>query len=169
MKAKPGLPSPRGLVLAVLAAWAAVLSLETWFRPPGWSGGAPPLPATLPRQGRIWPRMPASPLAGELPEGVVLLEGADYGPIRVRRLGLPSSGSGVHMPVAAIGPTVLGPGGRGRCVVLAADGTIERELPTAAAWERWMRGRAASGKGRVAWLAGLRPYRANVCLWESLP
>jgi hypothetical protein len=100
---------------------------------------------------------------------VVLLAAADYGPIRLRRLGLATSGTGVHLPLAEIGPAVLGPGGRGRCVVLGADGAIERELPTEEEWQDWIRGRGPRGGDRVAWLAGLRPYRANVCLWESLP
>jgi hypothetical protein len=167
--AKLSMPSLRGLLLVLLAGWSALLSLETWFRPPGWSGGAPPLPASLAREGRTWPRAPASPLAGELPEEVALLAAADYGPIRLLRLGLPTSGTGVHLPLEEIGPAVLGQGGRGRCVVLGADGGIERELSSEKEWLEWIGGQGPRGRERVAWLAGLRPYRANVCLWESLP
>jgi hypothetical protein len=104
-----------------------------------------------------------------LPEGVVLLAAADYGPIRLRRLGLPTSGTGVHLPLDAIGPAVLGPGGRGRCVVLGSDGLILHELATEASWLEWIREQGPHGGELVAWLAGLRPYRANICLWESLP
>lgn len=162
------LPSLRLCLLVALAGWAAALSLESFFRPAGWTQGES-LPAELARGGRTLRRAPASPLAGALPEGVTLLEAADYGPIRLLRLALPTSGTGVHLPVEAIGPAVLGPGGQGRCVVLDEQGAIVRELPTAAAWEQWIGSRNPRGLERVAWLAGLRPYRANGCLWESRP
>jgi hypothetical protein len=111
----------------------------------------------------------------------VVLEGADYLPlatpadaksareIRLRRLGLVSSGTGVDLPVEAIGPALIGPGAKGRCVVLDADGMILSEQPTSAAWLAWIAPQRPSPLETAAWLAGLRPYRANGCLWESLP
>jgi hypothetical protein len=157
---------PRGILLLLLAGWGVALSVETWFRPPGWRGNLQ-LPLTLRRAGRVWPRRAAPPPVDALPESVTLLEQAAYGPFRLALVGLSSSGTGVHMPVEAIGPALLGPGGKGRCVVLADDGAIQREMSTAAAWREWMASQPPRLQERIAWLSGLRPYRANVCLWEG--
>ncbi|WP_143593500.1 hypothetical protein [Synechococcus sp. 1G10] len=139
------------------------------------------LPERLQRDGLDWQRQPSTAaFKDSLPEGVVLLEQADYlpvssgavsatRPILLRRLGLTTSGTGVDLPVEAIGPAILGPGGKGRCVVLDAGGAIEKELPSGEAWAAWMAPQRPAPAEIVAWLAGLRPYRANGCLWESLP
>lgn len=156
----------RRLTLMLLAGWGVVLSVESWFRPPGWSGHVQ-LPLTLRREGRVWTRRAAPPPADDLPGSVTLLQDAAYGPIRMALVGLASSGTGVFMPVEAIGPALLGAGGRGRCVVLAADGEVVAELRTADAWRAWMEAHPPGLRERIAWLTGLRPYRANVCLWES--
>ncbi|MEX1322719.1 MAG: hypothetical protein AB1Z21_00830 [Synechococcaceae cyanobacterium] len=164
-----------------LAGWAALLSLESLFRPGGVPTGAE-LPQRLERGGRVWQRQPAAAAAaGPLPDGVVLLQQADYralgaapealsgDTILLRRLGLTTSGTGVHLPVEEIGPALLGPGGQGRCVVLDADGAPVQELSSAEAWAAWMALQRPGRLETLAWLAGLRPYRANGCLWESLP
>lgn len=168
-------PSWRVVVVIALAGWASVLSLESWLRPGGFSTDRG-LPQALNRGGAIWRQRPPSPSAGPLPAGVVLLEGADYvqtsrtpAVIHLRRLGLTTSGTGVDLPVEAIGPALIGPGAKGRCVVLDAGGTILSEQPTAAAWLAWIAPQRPSPLETAAWLAGLRPYRANGCLWESLP
>lgn len=174
-------PSWRVVVVIALAGWASFLSLESWVRPGGFSTDRG-LPQELNRGGALWRQRPPAPSAGPLPAGVVVLEGADYdqasqtppaGPppamIRLRRLGLVSSGTGVDLPVEAIGQAVIGSGAEGRCVVLDAEGTILSEQPTAAAWLAWIAPQRPSPLQTVAWLAGLRPYRANGCLWESLP
>lgn len=177
-RARPGW---RLLLLWGLAAWAVVLSLESLFRRGGVLTGAA-LPERLERGGRVWLREPAAaPAAGPLPDGVVVLQQADYRavgafaeatgstPIRLRRLGLTTSGTGVHLPLEEIGPALLGPGGQGRCVVLDADGAPVQEFSSAEAWAAWMAPQRPSRLDTLAWLAGLRPYRANGCLWESLP
>lgn len=162
--------------LYALTAWGVVLSLETWFRVPG-AGPWPALPDQLERNGRLYRRGPAGDDPGEPPPALSLLAAADYRPtgpgggaaIKLRLLTLPSTGTGVAMPVEAIGPALLGTGGRGRCVSLDAMGSPLAELPTDAAWQAWMKRQPPDGPALLAWLAGLRPYRANLCLWESRP
>ncbi|MBC1261450.1 hypothetical protein FQK07_09245 [Synechococcus sp. BSF8S] len=162
--------------LFALAAWSVVLSLETWFRRPG-AGSWPAFPDQLERNGRLYRRTPAAGDPGELPPALTLLAAADYQPtaggggppIRLRLLTLASSGTGVAMPVQAIGPELVGPTARGQCVVLDAGGNRVAQLPTNAAWLAWMAQQPPSRPALLAWLAGLRPYRANLCLWEGRP
>jgi len=162
--------------LFALAGWATLLSLETWFRSPG-AGPWPALPDQLERQGRLYQRGPAADDPGDPPPALTLVAAANYQPagagggrpIRLRLLTLASSGTGVEMPVEAIGPALIGPGSKGRCVVLDRNGTILSEQPTDAAWQAWKAPQRPSPQEIGTWLAGLRPYRANTCLWESLP
>lgn len=163
--------------LYVLTAWGVVLSLETLIRTPG-AGPWPSFPEQLERSGRVYLRRPPATDHAEPPAGLTLLAAADYAPvgaaggdppIRLRLLTLASSGTGVSMPVEAIGGALLGSGGRGRCVVLDERGMPLAVLPTEAAWQSWMARQRPDRLGLIAWLAGLRPYRANICLWESLP
>lgn len=180
MSARQG-PGWRLLLLWAMAGWAVVLSFQSLFRRGGVLSETA-LPERLERGGVTFLRQPsAAPPSGPLPDGVVLLERADYravvpagsplssGAIRLRRLGLTSSGTGVHLPVEAIGPALLGPEGQGRCVVLDAEGAIVRELTSGADWAAWMAPQRPTRLETLAWLAGLRPFRANRCLWESLP
>lgn len=165
--------SPRMVALIVLAGWASFLSIESLFRSGGFSQ-QPGLPDRLVRSGVSLGRRLPSPPAGPLPEGLVLLESADYGavaspPVRLRRIGLLSSGPSVHLPVELIGPSLVGPDVHGRCVVLDKDGRILSEQTTAAAWRSWLESQRSSPLATLAWLAGFRPFRANTCLWESLP
>jgi hypothetical protein len=173
--------SRRQGVLFTLTGWAALLSLEVMIRSPG-PVGAPPLPERLQRQGVVLQRGKAADLPTPLPTGVVLLEAADYGvaaggsgaassrpPVRLRRLALTSSGTGVHLPVQELAASLLGPGGRGRCVVLDASGAVVREMSTSEEWQAAAAGSTPDRSATLAWLAGLRPYRPNLCLWESLP
>jgi hypothetical protein len=169
-------PSPRLLLLSGLTLWAAVLSVETLFRSPGVASHSR-LPDRLERAGRVYLRRPPAPAVGPLPPDLVVLEAADYlptpspsaeqAPIRLRRLALSSSGTGVALPVETIGAALVGPGARGRCVVLDPAGVIRLELPTAAAWQAWIDTQRPGLWAGIAWLSGLRPYRANGCLWES--
>jgi hypothetical protein len=162
--------------LYALTGWGVLLSLETWLRLPG-AGPWPAFPERLERSGRLYLRGPAAADQGEPPPGLTLLAAADYRPtapggglpIRLRLLTLPSSGTGVAMPVEAIGPALVGVAARGQCVVLDPSGTLLAALPSNAAWQSWMARQRPDRLGRIAWLAGLRPYRANTCLWESLP
>lgn len=162
--------------LFALAAWSLVLSLETWFRRPGaWPW--PAFPDQLERNGRLYRRSPAGDDPGETPPALTLLAAADYQPtgtgggppIRLRLLTLASSGKSVTMPVEAIGPELVGPAARGQCVVLDAGGNRLAQLPTDGAWQDWMAQQTPPRPSLIAWLAGLRPYRANLCLWEGRP
>jgi hypothetical protein len=172
----------RDALVYALTAWAALLSLESLVRVPGAVVGGPRLPAQLVREGVTLQRGAARDHVSALPEGIVLLEAADYdvaapaqaarprsGTVRLRLLALTSSGTGVHLPVELLGESLLGQGGRGRCVVLDASGAVVREMTTSAEWKVAAARSAPDGSGTLAWLAGLRPYRPNLCLWESLP
>ena len=174
--------------LFALAAWSLVLSLETWFRRPGaWllarvprsaRAQRPPLPACVRRamipasrrqRSPCWRRPTTSPPAtGGGP------------PIRLRLLTLASSGTGVTMPVEAIGPELVGPAARGQCVVLDAGGNRLAQLPTDAAWQAWMaqQAPAAARPDRLAgWPAPLprqplplgRPSLISSVLLQRLP
>lgn len=159
--------------LLLMAAWASVLSVEVWFRSPGFSTESG-LPRQLEREGRLWRRQPAWPPVGKLPDGVVVLEAADYtldGPDRqrlhLRRLGLATSGTGVDLPVEDLAAGLLGKGASGRCVVLDGGGAVIAEMPTAEAWAAWIAPQRPSRNELFRWLLGLRPFRANTCLWEG--
>lgn len=172
-------------LLVLLAGWSVLLSLESWGRRPGDPRGME-LPDRLVRQGRVHERrglpdpggVPA--LRAELPEGVVLLEVAHYRPqgaeadpaaeIRLLHLVHTRTGRSGVMPVEAIAEALADAGGR--CIVPAPDGGIERELRTSAAWRQWRASREARSSvwmHRLTWMAGLRPYGDNTCLWMSAP
>jgi hypothetical protein len=172
----PRLPSCswRLAALLLLAGWATLLSLETWFRSPGFSSERG-LPRQLEREGRMWRRQASSvaPVA-ELPAGVALLEAADYAPdppegerVHLRRLGLATSGTGVDLPVEALAAALLGEGATGRCVVLDERGAVRESQATAAAWVAWIDPQRPDRGELLRWLLGLRPFRANTCLWEG--
>jgi hypothetical protein len=177
---KPALPrrlpscSWRLAALLLLAGWATLLSVETWFRSPGFSGERG-LPRELEREGRVWRRQPSPlPPAAELPEGVAVLEAADYAHdprdpqrLHLRRLGLATSGTGVDLPVEKLAPALLGEGATGRCVVLDERGAVRESLPTAEAWAAWIAPQRPDRGELLRWLLGLRPFRANTCLWEG--
>ncbi len=169
-------PETRRLApLVLLAAWATLLSVETWFRSPGFST-ARGLPSQLVRRGEVWRRHPQPPgaPAGELPDGVAVLEAADYVPekpglprLHLRRLGLATSGTGVDLPVEDLAAALLGEGAQGRCVVLDGAGAVISEQPTAEAWAAWIAPQRPSRPELLRWLLGLRPFRANTCLWDG--
>lgn len=170
-----GPESRRLLPLLLLAAWASVLSLEVWFRPPGFSTERG-LPARLEREGVVWRRLPGppAPAAGKLPQGVAVLEAADYAPdgadqagLHLRRVGLATSGTGVYLPVENLGPALLGDGASGSCVVLDARGAVSASQSTAEAWAAWAASRRPDLGQQLLWLLGLRPFRANTCLWQG--
>lgn len=162
----------RNLALAGLLAWVLALSLETLFRPGGYSDEQG-LPSQLTRDGLVLRRLPASAAAAPLPAGVVLLEAADYGTapgrplVLLRRVSLVSSGTGVNLPLDAITASLAGKGSRGRCVRLGPDGSVLEAQASADAWFRHQSGRRPESGAIVAWLAGWRPYRSNTCLWEG--
>lgn len=172
----PWRPEARRLApLLLLAAWATLLTVESWFRSPGFSTEKG-LPTQLERRGQLWrrdPQTPAPPVA-ELPDGVAVLEAADYIPekpdlprLHLRRLGLATSGTGVDLPVIDLAATLLGDGASGSCVVLDARGMVTADLPTAEAWAAWIAPQRPSRGELLRWLLGLRPFRANTCLWEG--
>lgn len=169
--------SCRLLLLFLLFAWASILSVETWFRRGGFSNQWG-LPKQLVRQGVPYLRQLSVGIDRPLPDGMVVLEAADYVParsarpggvIRLRRVSLTRSSQAVTLPVERIGTELLGPGGRGRCVLLDQNGTVLAEIPTREAMDIWWKAHPPGLKDRMFWLAGIRPYRANSCLWESIP
>lgn len=172
----PRSPESRRLVpLLLLAAWASLLSVESWFRTPGFSieRGLPP---RLERDGVVWRRLPGppAPAASTLPKGVTLLEAADYAPdgadqpgLYLRRVGLATSGTGVHLPVQEQGLALLGEGASGSCVVLDERGNVRASQHTAEAWAAWAAPRRPDRGQQLRWLLGLRPFRANTCLWQG--
>ncbi|MFQ6537983.1 MULTISPECIES: pyocin knob domain-containing protein [Aphanothece] len=165
-------------LLWLLAGWAALLSLDALIRPAAVHPGAA-LPQQLRRDGVAYGRLdPAPPPPSlPLPPGVVLLEAADYRPltaaapqplIRLRLLGHSRTGESGVFPLAAISQALNAPAdGAGACVVLDASGMVTQRFSSE--WEHttWVRSRPVPLHERLAWLAGLRPYRANSCLWQS--
>lgn len=169
--------SGRLVLVWILACWAVGLSLESLFRRGGFAAEQG-LPQRLERQGSIYLRSPLTASDGPAPEGMVVLEAADYvrvparqpsDSIRLRRVSLLRSTQALSLPVEKIGPALLGPGGKGRCVVLDSKGAIQAELATPEAWLSWRDSQRPGSAETLAWLSGLRPRRANGCLWESLP
>jgi hypothetical protein len=176
-------------LLLALAAWASLLALESWIRPAGipGAGGGQALPQRLERSGRVYERLPASlpPTAPRrpLPEGVQILGGADYravdpaapsggpgsGLILLRRVAHGRTGRSGLLPVEAITAALAGPAGRGRCVWLDAEGGVIAAAASQNALGEALRARPVPLVERLAWLAGLRPFRDNSCLWEGSP
>ncbi len=169
---------PGRLVLIwILALWAVALSLESLFRRGGFASEQG-LPQRLERQGSLYLRSPVTTSDKPPPEGVVVLEAADYvkaspgvpsAAIRLRRVSLLRSTQALSLPVERLGPALLGAGGKGRCVVIDRRGAILMELPTSEAWLSWRDSQRPGTAETLAWLGGLRPRRVNGCLWESLP
>jgi hypothetical protein len=152
-------------LLVALAAWATLLSLESWWRLPA-AGPERGLPERLVVEGRSFERLtgvqPSQPPRRALPQGLVLLEAADYRSgealLQLRRLAHARTGNSGVMPVEAITTALVGSDGQGSCVGLDADGRVREALAQ------------PRGAGeRLAWLAGLRPYRFNSCLWLGSP
>jgi hypothetical protein len=167
MIAPPPRLRPRQLLLLALALWAGWLSLESLWRPPG-AEPPPVLPAQLQLDGITYRRLSgtAAPSLRPLPEGLTVLAAADYAAeASSRKLALrwitlgSSSGRGVRFPIDTLPSLVLGPGASGGCQL---DGRL---LRSEAAVMRALSTRDPRGLDRLAWLAGLRPYRSNACLW----
>ena len=163
----------RPLLLWLLASLALATLLRAWLRPGGSYGGLlqpPPLPERLISATGSWRRDGPAP-ARSLPAEVVELEAARYRlegggsakgePLVLRQLGLLSSGGSVHWPLSFSGGE--------RCLLVDGSGRLQGELGSQEAWQKWMAGQGARGWQAVAWLAGLRPYRPNGCLWASGP
>lgn len=168
--------SSRLAVLALLASWSALLTVESWLRPPVASAERD-LPEQLQRSGRLYRRLPpADPSPADLPAGLVLVAAANYSPqspataadpavIRLRLVVHTRSGTSGAIPVEVINTALAGPTERGRCVELDANGVVTAEFPTSAALSAWNRSRSVPAIERLAWLAGLRPYQSHRCLW----
>jgi hypothetical protein len=171
-------------LLLALAAWASLLALESWIRPAGFPGAAA-LPQRLERDGRVYARLqgsaPITPPRRPLPEGVQLLDGADYratgaaaasgapalGLIQLRRVAHARTGDSGVLPVEAITVAFAGPDGSGRCVWLDESGAVIAAFATGWELREALRARPVPWSQRLAWLAGLRPFRDNSCLWEG--
>jgi hypothetical protein len=176
----------RLVVLAALTSWATLLAVESWFRSPiGPHEGE--LPEQLLWNDRVYRSQPAPSLVppeqGELPGGVALVAATDYHleslwalrpsvksvsdnpAIRLRLVVSTRSGYSGAIPVERITTALAGPGERGLCVELDESGAVTAELPTSSALADWQRRQSAPIFHRLAWLAGLRPYQTNRCLW----
>ncbi len=169
MAPTPSLDRLRTGVLLLLGLWATGLSLESWFRRPGLQRPLPFPPQLF--WGRVIyeRRLPAANLQ-PLPDGLEVLEAADYQApgtprLALRWLTLTSSGSGVNFPLEKVAPAVLGPGGRGVCQLADRPGTTAPLLHDSAELNRDLAATAPRGVQWWLWLAGLRPYRSNACLW----
>jgi hypothetical protein len=158
----------RTIVLASLAGWATLISIESLWRPPG-SPVRSGLPPSLLLEGRRLPRRDAARPSAKLPEGISLLEAAHYGPVRLLHLAHGRTGRSGGMPVEAINEALTGSAGGGACLLLTAEGSISREMATQNEWAAVLHPRPPSPLQRLAWLAGLRPYRVNACLWRERP
>lgn len=173
---RPLLTTLRLPLLVALAGWATLLTLESWWRSPA-AGPERGLPERLVVEGRSFERLsgaqPPLPPRRALPQGLVLLEAADYRPasasadgaaalLQLRRLAHARTGNSGVMPVEAITTALVGSDGQGSCVGLDADGQVRASIAGSAIEPR--------GAGeRLGWLAGLRPYRFNTCLWLGSP
>lgn len=161
----------RSGALALLAGWAAVLSVESWFRAPGMERPAP-FPEQLLHEGRLYERRPAAPEVKPLPSGLLILEAADYlAPGRprlaLRWLTLASSARAINFPLEKVAPAVLGPGATGFCQLALRPGTDAPRLRTERQLVEALKATSPRGRERWLWLAGLRPYRSNACLWTG--
>jgi hypothetical protein len=169
MTAHPRSDRLRTGALLLLALWATGLSLESWFRRPGLQRPQP-FPPQLLRGRVIYERRPPAANHQPLPDGLEVLEAADYQApsaprLALRWLTLTSSGSGVNFPLEKVAPAVLGPGGRGVCQLADRPGTTAPLLHSPAELNRALAATAPRGAQWWLWLAGLRPYRSNACLW----
>lgn len=162
----------RRLVLCSLAGWASLLSLETLLRQPGFAPAAT-LPPQLRLDGVLYARRPASPLQQDtpqldLPPGVVRLAAARYGEHSVLLLGHTRSGASGQIPVEAINTALSRSPKGGRCLVVDGAGDVRAELGSAADWLAWRRAHPATSAQTLAWLVGLQPRQANLCLWMAM-
>lgn len=169
MAPTPSLDRLRTGALLLLALWATGLSFESWFRRPGLQRPLP-FPPQLVRGPLIYERRSPVPDHKPLPDGLEVLEAADYQApgaprLALRWLTLTASGSGVNFPLEKVAPAVLGPGGRGVCQLADRPGTTAPLLQSSAELNRALAATAPRGAQWWLWLAGLRPYRANACLW----
>jgi hypothetical protein len=103
----------------------------------------------------------------ELPSGVVELGAAHYGARQLRLLGHSRAGSSGVMPVEAINAVFTGSPHGGSCLVVDALGEVRAELRNDNQWLDWRRNTPLTGAETLKWLAGLRPRKANVCLWTA--
>ncbi|MCP9927876.1 hypothetical protein [Cyanobium sp. CH-040] len=185
------LPPLRLVLLVALAGWASLLALESWWRLPA-AGPEQGLPERLVLDGRPYRRFSGvqAPLPPKraLPIGLVLLEAADYRPapasgdgaadgtadgaaavLQLRRVVHARTGNSGVMPVRAITRALAGSDGQGRCVRLDADGRVQNTPAESAASAAPTAPESPGGVERLIWLAGLRPYRVNTCLWLGSP
>jgi hypothetical protein len=161
----------RTVALAMMACWATLLSLESWFRSPG-VDQPHPFPAELLHQGERYTRTGAAPDAERLPGDLVALASADYQAqgrprLALRWLTLPSSGRGITFPLEQVGAAVLGPGATGFCQRTTRPGSGAPRLHTDAQLRTVLKATAPKGWDRLVWVAGLRPYQNNACLWTG--
>lgn len=161
----------RSIALVALAGWASLLSIESWFRTPGMVRPER-FPPQLEHQGRLYRRQPAASPAKPLPGDLVILEAADYlaagrPRLALRWLTLPSSGRSQIIPLEKLPAAVLGPGAQGFCQLAPRPGSGAPRLATAAQLSEALEATAPQGAQRWLWLAGLRPYRSNACLWTG--
>ncbi|KMM17587.1 hypothetical protein [Synechococcus sp. GFB01] len=173
-------------VLAALTGWAALLSVESWFRPAGLSlqGG---LPDRLEWLGRSYRRVggppPSASLAKRLPRSFLVLDASDYRSIAASdagRSGAPTdlrlellvstrSGWSGAIPVDQIARSGSERAQSGRCVILDESFRVKQELRSSEEWQRFHGPGPSAGTNPLVWLAGLRPYRVNSCLWLEAP
>ncbi len=165
------MPLFRTVALLLLAGWSVLLSLESWFRPPG-----PANPFLFPAELRLggvgYRRVPPRANLSPLPEGVTVREASDYRSSTGQRfslkwLTLASSGTGVHLPLDSFTQAVLGDGGRGACFLPAGPGQPQpyTVVRTSSDFQHGLPERLPRGLDRLRWLAGLRPLLPHGCLW----
>lgn len=173
-------------LLLLLTTWAAVLSVEVWFRLPG-TVAAPPLPPQrLDLGGQTYRRgapLPIREPSIDLASGASAVRRWDVPydaaaaaigvPQRFRLIHIQGSGTGRsdRLQVPKI-RSWLGDQGRrwgtSGCLVRDPDGR-PRLITTTASWDRWQDRRPPRPMaGRwLGWLAGLRPIEQVDCLWLS--
>ncbi|MCP9849809.1 hypothetical protein [Cyanobium sp. Morenito 9A2] len=162
----------RLLVLVLFTGWAALLSVESWFRPPGVERPVP-FPTTVLRPEGTYHRVPQVADHQPLPPQVVVLQAADYRGPDGQRLALrwithtSSSRGGINFDFPSIATAVLGPGTRGHCQRISAAGPEATLLGSETELRAALAASAPQGFERLLWLAGLRPYQANACLWTG--
>lgn len=173
-------------LLAVLTGWAALLSVESWFRPAGLSlqDG---LPDRLEWLGRSYRRVggppPTSSLRKRLPRSFLVLDAGDYRLIpasddgasgapkdlRLELLVSTRSGWSGAIPVDQIPLSSADPATLGRCIILDSEFRVKQELRSSEEWQRFHGYGPADRIRPLTWLAGLGPYRVNSCLWLEAP
>ncbi len=163
------MPRFRTAALLLLAGWSVLLSLESWFRPPG-PANPYRFPAELSVGGVGFLRVQTRPDHAALPAGVTVREGADYHSstgqhFYLRWITLASSGTGVALPLEPFSEAVLGPGASGVCRLTPEPGRPPIVVRSASDFQQGLAGRLPSGVERLRWLAGLRPLIPHGCLW----